>query len=226
MSKVMQFGIYGLENKEVKYSDSNMQIDESNTGQLIFDFIVCLGALGSIFQRNELFQNLKRDVCKLNIEEYQTNALKVSILNSLKSLNINQHLNSENQNKYNQFREFLLGPYSTTIGQVSLMDVNDLNRTYLNRLISKRIPTHGVNKPQNGCILYNSDSCLERIHPITDDEFFSVDRHYKFTNLIPIRERSGSVEEDYFYYRILNGVSGFVIFYFGISDKEEKNGNN
>ena len=106
------------------------------------------------------------------------------------------------------------------------MDVNDLNRTYLNRLISKRIPTHGVNKPQNGCILYNSDSCLERIHPITDDDFFSVDRHYKFTNLVPIRDKSGSVEEDYFYYRILNGVSGFVIFYFGISDKEEKNRNN
>jgi hypothetical protein len=97
------------------------------------------------------------------------------------------------------------------------MDVNDLNRTYLNRLISKRIPTHGVNKPQNGCILYNSDSCMERIHPITDDEFFSTDNQGKFSYLIPIRNNNGSVEEDYFYYRILNGISGFVIFYFGMS---------
>jgi len=226
MSKVMQFGIYGLDNNEVKNFGLNPEICENSADQVIFDFIVCLGSLGYIFQGNELFKKLKRDVCKLNSEEYQTKALKVSVLNSLKLLNIKEHLSSENQILYNKFREFLLGPYSTTIGQVSLMDVNDLNRTYLNRLISKRIPTHGVNKPQNGCILYNSDSCLERIHPITDDDFFSVNGQSKFTILTPIRDRNCSVEEDYFYYRILNGVSGFVVFYFGISDKEVTNRNN
>ncbi len=220
MSKVMQFGIYGLENNKIINSDADVDvpIDEIRSRQLVFDFIVCLGGLGHIYQGNELFEKLKSDICKLHSENCQTNALKVSILNSLKSLNIKERLNSESQARiFASFREFLLGPYSTTIGQVSLMDVNDLNRTYLNRLISKRIPTHGVNKPQNGCILYNSDSCMERIHPITDDEFFSTDNQGKFSYLIPIRNNNGSVEEDYFYYRILNGISGFVIFYFGMS---------
>ena len=96
---MFQFGIYGLENNKLINSDADVDvpIDEIRSRQLVFDFIVCLGGLGQIYQGNELFEKLKSDICKLHSENCQTNALKVSILNSLKSLNIKERLNSESQ---------------------------------------------------------------------------------------------------------------------------------
>jgi hypothetical protein len=73
--------------------------------------------------------------------------------------------------------------------------MNNINQPY----------THSIQKPSDfGCVLYNLQFCMQNVHPISDKELFQT----------MSTQAAKQHQENFFYYRIANGISGYIMYYF------------
>jgi hypothetical protein len=159
---------------------------------------------------------------------YEENKIKIKDL--FKREKIKERIIEENLNVDKEFFEIeakIFGPYSKTLGQVSLLNNSKITLDLYTKI---DMATHKIVKQGNYDVVLFNEEAIQNIHQVSDLKLYECLQKPISPNL---ESSSNQMEnndrekckpgyyksdEYQFYHQILNGVSGYVIHYFSFKE--------
>ncbi|RNA42888.1 hypothetical protein BpHYR1_026925 [Brachionus plicatilis] len=231
MSKVMDFSINGedMDNESSENSTNDKKLRDKKIREIICllgnaeeetcdeESMKILSNLNEIIDKDRLVLGKKKDIIR-----HYVNHLKLIRLPNIKNIEAKIEL-------------LLFKPREKIIGQIALWNMENFlgKNEILNRLQGIDKVTHKISKLRYQVVLYNTKA-ISGIHPVSDKAFFEEPLNEKERLCLVQKAKNKKLNDvnaknsarlgykysdnAFIYYQILNGVTGYLVFYFAYKD--------